>query len=74
MIVTGNASDPAAGDYVTDLLTRPTVATQRSIQIEHTYRVRCPQCHELPDSPYTTLVDARNAQRTHWTDHRDERI
>ena len=50
------------------------IARQSCVEIIHQYRVRCPQCGELPDSPYASMVAARAAQRDHFHDHRDERI
>jgi hypothetical protein len=44
------------------------------IAIERRYQVRCPQCGLLPDGPFLTLVDATEARRAHFRDHRDERI
>lgn len=48
--------------------------TRRDILITRRYHVRCPQCGEHPDSPFDTLVDAQEARRNHFRDHRDERI
>jgi hypothetical protein len=50
------------------------VYAQMDIQVIKQFRVLCPQCGELPDSPYGGLSDATTARRNHWTDHRDERV
>lgn len=53
---------------------RRVVEKQADIIIEHTYRVRCPQCGEDPEGPFISMVAARSAQRLHWQAHRDERV
>lgn len=50
------------------------VAKQTDIVMVRQYRVHCPQCGDLPDSPFDAQVDARGAQRLHWQHHRDERV
>lgn len=56
------------------MTTTPNLAHQNDIQIVHEYRVLCPQCGQLPDSPFYSMVAAREARHKHWQDHRDERI
>lgn len=71
------------GEYVDALLAQPIhrvelvpplVAKQADIAVIREFRVVCPQCGALPDSPYPSTSDARTAQRNHFRDHRDERI
>lgn len=50
------------------------VEMQSDITVKRQFRVHCPQCGEHPDSPFDAQVDAVNARRLHWQDHRDERI
>ena len=50
------------------------VTKQSDIEMTKSIRVTCPQCGDLPDSPYPSTSDARTAQRNHWRDHRDERL
>jgi len=69
-------------EYIDALLTgapltpaRPQpVHAQMDIKMIKQYRVVCPQCGDLPDSPYLGAADGFKARRDHWTDHRDERI
>lgn len=56
------------------MTTAPELAHHHDIQIVHQYRVLCPQCGELPDSPFYSMLAAREARTRHWQDHRDERI
>ena len=68
------------GEYVAALLAgQPPnvlrhVTRQADIAVIREFRVICPQCGALPDSPYPSALDARTAQRNHFRDHRDERI
>jgi sarcosine oxidase delta subunit len=50
------------------------IAKPSDVEIIHVFRVRCPQCGDLPSSPYASMRDARTARRAHFNDHRDERI
>lgn len=52
----------------------PAVTKQSNIEMIKFVRVVCPQCGDLPDSPYLSISDARTAQRNHFRDHRDERL
>jgi hypothetical protein len=68
--------DESAREFVDRILADPSpvVTKQSDIEMIKSIRVTCPQCGELPDSPYPSTSDARTAQRNHWRDHRDERL
>jgi hypothetical protein len=73
--------DASVREYVDALLAgKPLPATpqpihaQMDIKMIKQYRVVCPQCGELPDSPFLGAADGFKARRDHWADHRDGRI
>jgi hypothetical protein len=56
-------------------MTAKRVRKLTDIELKTQHRVHCPECGDLPDSPFDTQADARAARDEHWltVHHADSR-